>query len=77
MPITEKQALRLAAQTIDSLDSTRARYEALCGLWLCYAYGEQWASVNANGGGFAVNQLRSYIKPNARKIRLSMRNNFV
>jgi len=65
-----------AVQTVETSDSTRARYEALCGLYLCYAYGEQWASVGQGArGGFAVNQLRKFVQPNSRKVRLAM--NFI
>ena len=62
---------------METSDQSRARYEAECGLHMCYAYGTQWANVTpgAGRGGYALQQLKSYIKPNSTKVRFAM--NFI
>ena len=77
MALNETEAKSIAVRTIDSSDTLRARYEAACGLWLCYTYGSQWARLQPGTmrGGQSLIQLKSYIQPNKSNVRLAM--NFI
>ena len=69
-----EQALKKASDQIDSSNSSRAMYEALCGLWMAYTYGSQWADVRSGSarGGYALNQLKTIVDANRSDVRIAM-----
>ena len=73
MALTVDEALKKAGETIENSNSARARYETLCGLWLCYTYGPQWAQIT-NGTSISGNlsYLKSVIHPKRRDVRIAM-----
>ena len=60
-----------AVRVMNTSDHSRAMVEAQEALDLIYAYGAQWASINAGGvvGGSAINQLRTTVGHGRQKIR--------
>jgi len=74
MALTKQDALKMAMETTENSNAARARYETLCGLWLCYAYGPQWAQKNnsANLSSSNLSYLKPVISPKSRKVRIAM-----
>lgn len=73
MAMTGEQALKRTQQISETSEMSRASHEALCGLWLCYAYGSQWADAGrGRHGGQAMRHMRTVISANRADVRLSM-----
>jgi hypothetical protein len=74
MALTEQDALKKANELIANSNAARARHEAMCGLWLCYTYGPQWAQFtkNANLSGNSLRYLRPVINPRRRDVRVAI-----
>ena len=74
MALERQDALKKATETIENSTAARARYETLCGLWMCYAYGPQWAQKNnsANLSSSNLSYLKPVINPRSRKVRIAM-----
>lgn len=73
MAMTGDQALKRGQQVLETSEMMRACHEALCGLWLCYAYGSQWAEAGrGRHGGQAMRHMRTVISANRADVRLSM-----
>ena len=73
MALKQDVALKRAQEILDTSASARACHEALCGLWLCYTYGSQWAKTRRGGrGGTALEHMRTIISPNRSDVRMAM-----
>jgi|GEM_PF-2362746 len=74
MALGPKEALKKASATIENSDPVRARYETLCGLWQCYAYGPQWARETRGSSlsGNRLSYLKSVIAPKRQDVRIAM-----
>lgn len=73
MPMEQAIALKKAQDTLEASETVRMNYEALCGLWMAYAYGSQWAGLGAGGtGGQNLNQLRTITSANSTDVRFAM-----
>ena len=73
MAMTQDEALKLANRLVTTSHSSRAAYEAICGVNLAYAYGNQWADVGrGKTGGDSVRQLKTIIDPGREDVRFAM-----
>jgi hypothetical protein len=70
----ETEALKIAQDMLDNSNASRARYESLCGLWLCYTYGPQWAQLtgSTNMSSGTLRYIKPIINPEKRNVRIAM-----
>lgn len=71
MPLSQDDCLSIARDRLRDSSTSRAEFEALCGLWLCYTYGTQWADVRS-GRNQSLQQLRSVLDYANQDVRLCM-----
>jgi hypothetical protein len=71
--MNQGKALKRAQELIRTSNGSRAALEALTGLRLVYAYGNQWAGVGqGKARGHQLRQLRTIIDPDDPRIRVCM-----
>jgi len=73
MALDADQAKKRVKELLSSSASTRAAYEAYCGLCIAYAYGAQWtASAPTPRGGHQAMQLRTIIDADRSDVRVTL-----
>ena len=73
MAMAVKDILKRAQDTLQASETVRANYEAMCGLHLAYAYGNQWATISpGRRGGQNLQQLRTITRANNPNVRFAM-----
>jgi len=73
MSLTRTECHEKAAQRLRDSTATRAAYEAICGMSMVYAYGDQWSRLShGTRGGQSLKQLRPVIDPDRRDVRVAI-----
>ena len=74
MALNSEQAKQRIEDIAQSSATTRAAFEAYCGLCLAYAFGSQWAGVRAGSSGYghSLQQLQTVVSSNRTDVRFSM-----